>query len=294
MKNQYKRSDIFRCTHESHQGFGNVVSAYHVLKEKGCYPQGCIYFKWKCRKLERGLPCPRSYEHVGRKCAHCADYYDEKIVKRPQLLLDEKEYQSFLKELRSFEIWLDDKKGRQVNCAGRLKTVKPRFIMNRYHDRTPVVFQGFLLEFEQGFINYTSFNDTFYALISTSQQSRYKLSAEDKLEFQAILRLDRGRLILDRLRSIEIEEKNGNEPWTIAEAKRALMFGKVIDYQYEKCLHCRHGFLIDVKESEFASNGFRRRKLLCLKGVSQPEYCLVQVKEKFFPVDSCQGGTSLK
>ncbi|MGA1791229.1 MAG: hypothetical protein ACMUIM_07070, partial [bacterium] len=170
MRNQYKRLDVFRCTHESHQGFGHVVSAYHVLKEKACYPHGCVYFKWKCRKLNHKLPCPRSYEHVGKKCASCADYYDEKIVKRPKLLLSEKDYMDFLDDLRDFRIWLNARKGREADCAGTIRSVKPRFILHRHYDRNSLSVNGFLLTFEDGFIGLTHFEDPFYLLLNPSQQ----------------------------------------------------------------------------------------------------------------------------
>ena len=229
MKNLYKRTDVFRCTHESHRDFENVVSVYHVVKEKGCYPHGCVYFKWMCRKLDRGVPCPKSYEHVGRKCAPCADYYDEKIIKHPQLLLKPENYQAFLKDFHNFEIWLDEKKGKELNCAGTIQSLKPRFIMHRQYERAKVWFKGFLLAFQEVFIDLTLFEDTVYAILSSSQQSRFRLSEGDRLEFRAALRLDRGRLVLDRVRGIEIEEKSTGEHWTVAEAKKVLLSGKVFD-----------------------------------------------------------------
>ena len=293
MKNLYKRLDVFRCTHDSHRDFGHVVSVYHVLKEKRCYPRGCVYFKWMCRKLDRGLPCPKSYEHVGRKCAPCSEYYDEKVVKHPRLLLKPENYQLFLKDFRGFEQWLDDKKAKELNCAGTIKTLKPRFIMNQYHGRSHLSFKGFLLVFQEVFIGLTLFEDTVYAVLSPSQQSRLRLGEGDRLEFRATLRLDRGRMILDRVHGIEIEEKSTAKNWTIAEAKQALLLGKICEYQYEKCLNCPHGSLVDIKESEFPSNGQKRRKLLCLKGVSDPKYCIVQAEEKLFQEDYCQGEGTL-
>ena len=287
MKNLYKRVDVFRCTHDSHREFENVVSVYHVLKEKGCHPHGCVYFKWMCRKLDRGIPCPKSYEHVGRKCAPCADYYDEKVVKHPQLLLKPEDYQFFLNDLRGFERWLDEKKGKELNCAGTIKALRPRFIMNRQHERSQLCFKGFLIVFQEIFIGLTLFEDTVYAILSSSQQSRLRLSEGDRLEFRAALRLDRGRVVLDRVHGVEIEEKSTAKHWTIAEARKALFSGKVFEYQYEKCLNCPYGSLVDIQESDFPSNGQKRRKLFCLKGESDPKYCIVQAKEKLSQVDCC-------
>jgi len=295
MRNQYKRLDIFRCRHESHQGFGNVVSAYHVLKEKGCYPNGCIYFKWKCRKLDRGLACPKSYAHVGRKCTHCIEYFDEKIIKCPELLLSPEDYKLFLKGLRDFELWLYGKKDKQVDFTGVIKAVKPRFVMSCHNGRSRLSFQGFLLVFKEGFVDITHFEDTIYAILSPSQQTRFRLGEDDQLDLKATLRLDRGRLILDRVHGVEVEKKGSAKFWTLAEAQQALLAGKILDDQYEKCLNCSYGSLVDVQGSEsLPGGGQKRRNLLCLKGISNPEYCIVQAQEKLHEqekiheIDNCQ------
>ncbi len=293
MKNQYKRLDIFQCNHEAHKEFGNIVSVYHVLKEKGCYPNGCIYFKWLCKKLNRGLPCPKSFTHVGKKCPSCADYYDEKIIKQPHLLVSTKEYQLFCNDLRKFENWLMEKIGKQANCAGTIKSIKPHYIMHHQNNRQHLSFKGFLLIFKEAFIDITHFEDTIYAHILPWQQTKLKLAEGDKLEFLAKLRLDRGRIVLDKLHQIEIEEKISTNFFSVAEAKQALIIGKVFDYQWEKCLNCPHGCLVDIKETDFSTNGHKRRKLLCLKGVSHPEHCIIQIKEKLFQLDYCQKDTTL-
>jgi hypothetical protein len=289
MRNQYKRLDVFRCRHESHQGFANVVSAYHVLKEKGCYPNGCIYFKWKCRKLDRGGACPKSYAHVGKKCAHCMEYFDEKVIKCPELLLDAEEYKLFLKGFRDFEMWLCDKRDKQVDFTGVIKAVKPRFVMSCRNGRSNLSFQGFLLVFKEGFVDLTHFEDTIYAILSRSQQTRFRLGENDQLDMRATLRLDRGRLILDRVHGVEVEKKASVKSWTELEARQALLMGKILDEQYEKCLNCSYGSLVDVQEAESLPGGDRkRRKLLCLKGISTPEYCIVQAKEILHQIDHCQ------
>jgi hypothetical protein len=186
-------------------------------------------------------------------------------------------------------MWANGKKGREVNCSGRLKAVKPRFIVNCHHGRSQVSFKGFLLIFQELFIDLTLFEDTAYALLSPSQQSRLHLSDGDRLDFRAILRLNRGRLILDRVHGVEIEEKAGTESWTVTEAKQALLCGHVHDHQYEKCLNCLYGCLIDVNEAEIPSlPDHKRRKLFCLKGVPDPTYCIVQAREELHQVDYCQ------
>lgn len=288
MKNQYKRLDVFRCTHESHQGFGNVVSVFHVLKEKGCYPEGCVYFKWRCKKLERGLACKQSFEHVGRKCTPCSEYYDEKIVKKPQLLLKEEEYRLLVKDLHSFDLWLREKKGKQIECGGEIKTVKPRCIVHLQGNHPHLSFRGFLLVFHEIFLGLTPFEDTVYALISSSQQAGLRLGEGDQIEFQATLGLDRGRVILNRLHRIEVEKKVSQHFWTEARARQAMLCGSVLACQDEKCLQCPHGCLMDIEEGQETEMEPKRRKLLCLKGIMHPEYCIIQAEEKLSQIDNCQ------
>ncbi|MGA1825892.1 MAG: hypothetical protein ACMUIP_14650 [bacterium] len=293
MKNHYKRSDIFRCTHESHHGFGNVVSVYHVLKEKKCYPDGCIYFKWLCKKLNKGIACPKSFKHVGRMCPSCPDYYDEKVFRHPELLLPEKEYDDFLKELENFKFWLDSKRGREIECSGTIKSVKPRFIMKPHNKRFNISLKGFLLVFDEGFIDLTHFEDIFFGNLSLWQQSRLRLGKGDRIEFCATLYLDRGRILLDRVRGIDIEEKAEAQYWSVQEAKQALLRCSTLEHQSEKCLNCSHSCLVDImepgsKDAGHPQKGQKRRQLLCLKGVSAPEYCIEQAYEKLYQVDYCQ------
>jgi hypothetical protein len=250
-----------------------------------------------CKKLDHKLPCPKSYEHVGKKCASCANYYDEKIIRHPKLLLTQNEYRIFLDDLRDFEIWLNSKKGKEASCAGTVQSVKPRFVLNRHYDRKSLSFKGFLLTFREGFIGLTDFKDAFFALLSPSQQSRLRLSQGDRLEFRATLRLDRGRIILNRVRGVDIEEKGDAEPWTIFEARKALFIGKMSDHQYEKCIQCPYGSLVDIMEASTSQNasqntgGHKRRKLLCLKGVSKPKYCIVQASQELCLADDyCHSG----
>jgi hypothetical protein len=229
---------------------------------------------------------------VGKKCGSCANYYDEKVIKRPKLLLNQDDYQLFMDELHNFEIWLHSKKGKETNCAGTINSINPQFILNRHYDRTSLSFKGFLLTFQEGFIDLTHFEDVFFAILSPSQQNRLRLAKGDQLEFRATLRLDRGRIILHRVRGIDIEEKGDTKPWTIADARHALLLGKMHDYQYEKCVRCPYGSLVDIRESLTSLNGNKRRKLLCLKGVSNPKYCIEQASQSLCLTDYCQGGES--
>ncbi|MGA1792297.1 MAG: hypothetical protein ACMUIM_12485, partial [bacterium] len=94
-------------------------------------------------------------------------------------------------------------------------------------------------------------------------------------------------------RGMEIEERVGDEAWTVAAARQALFRGRMYDKQYEKCLHCPYGSLVDIQETTTSLNGKKRRNLFCLKGIENPEYCIVQASQQLFCADYCRSGENL-
>ncbi len=130
--NQYKRQDVFRCSHKAHFRFEKSVSVYHVLKEKKCFPEGCIWFLWKCHLLNKGNSCPKGYQHVGRNCFSCKNYFEEKINYQPEILLNEEQHKRFKQELEEFEEWLNTSAGKWVEFSGEVFSVKPHFRRIRY------------------------------------------------------------------------------------------------------------------------------------------------------------------
>ena len=111
MRNCYKREDVFVCRHDMHRGFDYRVSAHHVLREKNCYPHGCVDFLWKCKLLDKGGTCPKGYRHVGNNCTECRHYDEEKIHRYPELLISAMEYRAYQRECRRFDDWLDTHEG---------------------------------------------------------------------------------------------------------------------------------------------------------------------------------------
>ncbi|HEX9934002.1 MAG TPA: hypothetical protein VGB38_02295, partial [bacterium] len=161
MINQYKRTDVFRCNQEAHRHFDGKVSVYHVLKEKTCYPQGCLYFLWRCVLLEKGRKCIHGFGHTGRKCKGCTYYSDEKVHLQPKRLLDEGEYEVFLNDLEQYEAWLGHVQFKRHNLLGRIQTIKPWFERTVRSGECHTHLRGYLLVFKRGFIGRESFNDTF-------------------------------------------------------------------------------------------------------------------------------------
>ena len=279
--NLHKRHDVFKCIHQSHTHFEHRVSVYHVIKEKKCYPEGCIYFNWKCRLLNKGTTCPKKFKHVGRNCFNCKEFYDEKEIFKPELLLDKDDYQKFQRELIGYEDWLDELKDKEVEFAGTINSVKPSFRNKEYHRKNQLSFDGFLINFKGGFINLDYFDDFVYAKVSSRMQHRYKFCMGDKLNFYARIRELRGRILLFKLHRIDIEEKADNEIWTESKAQLANKTGTIIPMQYDKCLNCDKGALVDT-----SSDPKKQRMLLCLEGIKDPHHCTYTIS-KLLLMDRC-------
>jgi len=271
--NHYKRQDVFRCVQQAHARFENRVSVYHVLKEKGCYPRGCIYFNWRCRKLNKGLSCSRKFKHVGRKCFGCKEFYDEKVINRPEIVLSDEEFSQFMRNLGEFETWLKSLKATEVNLSGTIYSVKPSMKNIIHGKRNRIELNGFVLIFREAFIDLTKFEDLCYVTISKRAQSKYRFSKGDKVDLYARVSLDRGRLILRRPNRIEIDERGGGEIWSWEKALVAARTATHIPYQLEKCFACDRGCLLDAIERTNAGER-HKRQLFCLQGIKDPGHCI--------------------
>lgn len=272
MLNQYKRTDVFRCRHLSHRDFENRVSVYHVLKEKKCYPEGCMQFLWRCQMLNKGGSCPKGYHHVGRNCFSCKWYYDEKMHCRPEVILSHEEGREFWQSYRDFEDWLSFNQNRQVEFSGKVNSVKPHFRKLVSSRENSLRLLGFLLGLNDGFIGRTGFDTDLYVNISLRFQERHRIAVDDDIEGLAILTEDRGRLILARPRRLEFNYRSNGETLTPQQAIVAFKTGRELSSQPEECLSCRWGVLVDKIEREERLPG-KRRTLFCLRGVANPEEC---------------------
>ena len=186
MTNPYKRLDVFKCKSLGHTKFEHRVSVHHVLRIKNCYPQGCIYFLWRCQLLNKGQSCVKEYTHVGRNCFGCKNYFDEKIHNQPLLLLSEAEYNQFLDELNDFEDWLEGITDRPIDMQGAIQTVKPALTKEIHHQSSHLNLNGYFLHFDEAFIDRTHWEDHCYALIYPEQQERFQFAAGDSFDFRAM------------------------------------------------------------------------------------------------------------
>ncbi len=271
--NHYKRQDVFKCVQQAHARFENRVSVYHVLKEKDCYPHGCIYFNWRCRKLNKGRSCPRRFRHVGRKCFGCKEFYDEKVINCPEVVLPDEDFSKFMRDLGEFEAWLNKLRGIEVNLSGTIFSVKPQMRQIIQGKRRRIELNGFMLIFREAFFDLTKFEDLCYLVISKGLQAKYRFSRGDKVDLYARVSVDRGRLILKRPNRIEIEERGNGETWSWDKALVVARTAHPIPYQLEKCFACDRGCLLDTIEKTSIGERYRRQ-LFCLEGIKNPDLCI--------------------
>jgi hypothetical protein len=84
--------------------------------------------------------------------------------------------------------------------------------------------------------------------------------------------MDWGRLVLFRVRAVEVESKTEGEFWTESKAHLARRLGASFSDQPERCLGCEKGALLDVVEATERSER-KDRRLFCLEGFSDPGLC---------------------
>lgn len=288
MINQYKRPDVFRCNYESHGKFENKVSVYHVLKKKKCWPTGCISFKWKCDLMNKGKRCVRGYKYMGKKCGGCSHYSDDKIHNQPRMMLNETEAQKFREDLADFEDWLDDHLHKEELVLGTIKAVKPQFKRQINYSQESLSVTGYTLAFEDGYIGMTSFEDVFFARISAQMQTQQKFSVGDQIEFRATLFLDEGRLVFRKMRQIDFVEKSKEQAYSTSELLIEKQTATRFKTQHYKCLNCREGMLVDVEELKDGKI-FKRRELICLKGMPEPELCIEPTLIAMENSEECKG-----
>lgn len=272
MRNIYKSMNIFKCVHEAHDGFGSKMSVYHILNEKGCFPDGCFYFKWHCKLMKQGKPCYRGFNFIGKKCQGCRYFYEEKIHNRSELQVTDEEYRDFQRELDEFEDWLDENLHRELEIHGEIDGVKPLFRKCAYRKGESFSFNGFLLIFKQLYFETTLMEDPVYVWLSPKTYASLKSGRGDVITARATLTLDRGRLVLKRLRRIDIEQRGEPPLWNRSKALVAREPATQIPLQPEGCVQCPFGSLVDVEDVRYDETR-QYRQLYCLKGMKDHRNC---------------------
>ena len=287
MVNPYKRLDVFKCKSIAHTKFEHRVSVYHVLRVKNCYPQGCIYFLWRCHLLNKGQRCNKGYSHVGRKCFGCKHYFDQKIHNQPVLLLSEDEYNHFLDELEDFEDWLEAISDKNLDIQGKINTIKPALTKIIHHQGSNLKLNGYFIHFDEAFIDTVHWEDHCYAFIYPDRQERFQFAPGDTIEFRARVELNEGRLVFKKLNSIEVLNRSQKPTWTKSQALVVKHTIISFNHQPTKCLHCDQGMLVDVIDKS-RPQWERSRELFCLKSFPSPDVCFYTVEKKLVEeIDHC-------
>jgi len=265
-RNQYKREDIFICDHITHKNFNKSVSVYHVMIKKKCYPHGCVNFKYKCKFKRK---CPKGFHKAGLKCENCKYLVEEKYVKIPKII-DEERYKEFCTEMEDFNLWLGKIKNRVIQFWGNVNSVKPFFEKIISSKNEKILHRGFIVSFEQGYINSDFWDDYCYLLLNKNQYRKIKPHPGDEIEFSARLKFTDGRIILQYPSKINFVSKTEGKLWENEDVLLAKSVGKTHISQPDKCFRCDQGILIEVTDRNL--NKFYRQ-IYCLEGIENFEDC---------------------
>ena len=286
MKNQYKRQDIFRCTHDAHGQRGHHVSVYHTMHRKACFPDGCTYFRWKCHELEHRRKCYRGYSHVGKNCPGCK-YFDEEKFTRSLVKIDESGYNSFLDELHDFEEWLRDSQNREHWILATIRSVKPHIKKTLYGDASDpksvhTHLLGYVICFDETYIGNEHFEDLTYCIVGRDYQSRFKFQKGDRMEFRGTLVLQEGRMVFQQIRQVNFTEKKQDvEYWTDSKSLVARSTGTMLAKQADKCIACDQGMLIDVVEKNNNQENLYHR-IFCMQGMPSAAACTYDLSKEIY------------
>lgn len=268
-RNLYK-ANVFHCGHRLHKHAERGTSAWHILKHKNCYPDGCISFSWKCRLFDQRRKCHRNKKHVGRECFSCKFFYDEKNIFQPEVTVTDEKLKEFQRSFLEFEEWVGELSGRRIELRGEIGRITPHLVMRGDRSRH-VTGGGILLYFREGIFGYDRFIDPFYAVLSTGVYERARVVAGDEIDFKGMLQIDRGRFVFRRVGGIEIVNSNGGDPIPVSRLAQSRFTGSIIEGQPGKCLRCIHGLLIDREVEDGSSRP--RRLMYCTEGIADYRYC---------------------
>ncbi len=219
--------------------------------------------------MGQGKECYRGYNYMGKNCSGCRYFYEEKVHQRPRLMVSDEAYEAFRNELREFEDWLEENLHREIDVHGVVDGVKPLFRKRVHEKGNGFSFSGFLVIFKQLYFRNELMEDPVYARVSSKTYSSLKLGHGDVLTARATLTLDRGRLVLKKLRRIDIEARGEQPFWNESKALVARETATQMPTQPEGCMQCPFGALVDVEDLR---NGRAKkyRQLYCLRGM--PHY----------------------
>ncbi len=230
-------------------------------------------FHWKCKLLAKRKKCFRNFSVVGRKCFNCKYLVEQKEHQYPQFLNPVEDADAFFERFEQFEEWVNALSTRRVHCEGTIQSVKPDMIFRYDQNKKHLRLRGFLVSFNEGFIDNRYFTDRFYLHLSSELQNRLLLREADEIEFDANLKIVKGRFEFIKAGRFEFMMRGKSKPIKKSDALVALNTYTVQKNQPSKCLGCKFGLLTDI-QNKYTGN---QRELICLKGVADYRECAVSI-----------------
>lgn len=273
-KNLYKQPHTFRCVHETHRRFNGEMSPFHILSEKNCYPHGCVYFHWKCRLLAKQKKCFRGFSTVGRKCFNCKFFYEEKQHQYPQFIENGQSENDFMQAFEEFEDWINELQSKRITVEGRVAAVTADLSLKQNGKNQQLLMNGFIIRFNNGFIDNQLFADPFYLSVSAMSQNKLQIKEGDELEFDAGLLIDRGRFKFIHPGRFCFYQRGDGRVVRRNDVLVALKTYSIQQNQPEKCMRCAYGQLVDTEGSKKGPS----RATVCLQGIVDYRYCTIVIE----------------
>ncbi|MEJ5166391.1 MAG: hypothetical protein WHV67_05115 [Thermoanaerobaculia bacterium] len=283
-KNLFKRQDIFRCFHELHKKFSNVVSVWHVMEGRGCFPQGCISFYLKCKSFLKGKSCSKGFKKPGRLCQSCKFLVEEKNHYIPKIILKEEEWRKFKREYDKFLFWVRSLEGKFVKFYGKIEAIKP-YTKHIYFERgSKFLLKGFILTLKWAYLERDFFEDKLFLYLPKGKVWRLKNLKFDEIEGFATLNLSGGNLFLSNpknLYSLKGEEVIFREENFLLKIK----LGSLFNIYQGKCFECEKG-IPTVVENQSNLRFIPKKEIICLEGYASPSFCLNELY-KNIKIEKC-------
>ena len=282
--NLYKKAHVFRCVHDAHRNFKAEMSPFYILQEKKCYPDGCVYFNWKCRLLAKQKTCFRGFSHVGKECSNCKYFYEEKRHQFPEFIENGETAADFMNDYIAFEEGVAELKIKRVICEGSVAGVTPGLTLQQQGNHYHLMSHGFLVRFDEGYIDNCLFIDPFYLSLSSMTQNKLLLRGGDNLEFLAQLIIDRGRFKFIKAGRFQFFERGSGKPMRNSDVQVGLKTYTIQENQPSKCMGCADGVLVDINRLKRGPS----RATVCLQGIVDYRYCIsATTLPKAGPIETC-------
>jgi len=210
---------------------------------------------------------------VGKKCFNCKHFYEEKQHYFPQYIYTKKDSSQFTEEFEAFQAWIDRIKHQRVLCEGTVAAVLPDLKVKKTNLGDQFHLHGFLIRFNDGFIDNLCFSDAFYLSVSTLSQNKLAFRISDQVEFEANLTVDRGRFRFVKPGRFQFYQRGSEKPLSRADILVSLKTYSLQKGQPVKCLRCDYGILADIESAPWGPS----RVLVCQQGVQDHISCVQQM-----------------